>query len=189
MGDDLLLVALLELDPDQPARRALEAEGVTQERVLDRIRAVGDGSAEKPRGVTYSPATYTIQGRAEGFAAALGEGPITPEHVLLALLWDPVSMSSRSLWKLGVAREGVLDRLREAGVQMPSARLPAQREIDWGERVWFDRDKVRAVLDHVRLHLSPETSWGFNYEDARAWVIAESSVDLQALVHRALAAK
>jgi hypothetical protein len=189
MGDDLLLLALLELDPDQPARRALEAEGVTRERVLDRIRAMGDESAEKPRGVTYSPATYTIQGRAEGFAAVLGDGPIMPEHVLLALLWDPVSMSSHSLWKLGVARERVLDRLREAGVRVPSAPLPPQREVDWGERVWFDRDKVTVVLDQVRLHLSPETSWGFNYEDDRAWVRAESSVDLQALVDRALAAK
>ncbi len=189
MGDDLLLLALLELERDQPARRALEAAGVTRERVLDRIRASGDESTGKRGGVTYSPATYTLQGRAEGFAAALGEGPITPEHVLLALLWDPVSMSSRSLWRLGVARERVLDRLREAGVRVPSAPLPPQREIDWGERVWFDRDKVRVVLDHVRLHLSPETTWGFNYEDERAWVIAESSVDLQRLVRGALAAK
>ena len=170
-------------------RVAREAEGVTRERLFDRIRASGDEPAEKPRGVTYSPATYTIEGRAEGFAAVLGDGPITPEHVLLALLWDPVSMSSHSLWKLGVARERVLDRLREAGVRVPSAPLPPQREIDWGERVWFDRDKVTVVLDQVRLHLSPETSWGFNYEDDRAWVRAESSVDLQALVDRALTAK
>ncbi len=187
MQDDLLLLALLGLDHDQPARRALEAAGVTREGLLDGIRSSGDESPDKPRGVTYSPATYTIQGRAEGFAAALGDGPIAPEHVLLALLWDPVSMSSHSLWRLGVARERILDRLREAGVRVPSAPLPPQREIDWGERVWFDRDNVRVVLDHVRLRLSPETTWGFNYEDERAWVVAESSVDVQSLVRRALA--
>jgi len=188
MADDLLLLALLELDDDQPARQALEACGVTRQRAFTGIRASGDECAGTPRGVKYSPATYTIQGRAEGFAAALGPGPITPEHVLLALLWDPISMSSRSLWELGVAREHVLDHLREAGVRVPSAPLPPQREIDYGERVWFDRDKVDVVVNHVRLHLSPSTPWGFNYEDDRAWVIAESSIDLQALVRRALAA-
>ena len=64
----------------------------------------------------------------------------------------------------------------------------ALREIDLGERVWFDRDKVRAVLERVRRQLSPETEWGFNYEDDREWVLAESSVDLEALVEEALAA-
>ena len=67
-------------------------------------------------------------------------------------------------------------RLREAGVPVPSAPLPPQREIDYGERVWFDRDKVDVVVDYVRLHLSPTTAWDFNYEDEQAWVIAESSV-------------
>ena len=187
MGDALLLLALLELDCAQPARRALEAEGVTHDRVLEYIRASGDTSAERPGFVTYSPSAYTMQGRAEGFAAALGDGAITPEHVLLALLWDPVSASSQALWKLGASRERVLDRLRDDDVALPQASLPAQREIDWGERVWFDRDKVNTVLERVRLHVSPETTWAFNYEDDRAWVIAESRVDLQTLVDSALA--
>lgn len=187
MGDAFLLLALLELDAAPPARRALEAEGVTRDRVLEWIRVSGDASDDQPRGVTYSPATYTVQGRAEAFAAALGDGEITPEHVLLALLWDPVSGSSQALWKLGASRERVLDHLRDDGVALPQASLPAQREIDWGQRVWFDREKARTVLERVQLHVSPETTWGFNYEDDRAWVIAESCVDLQALVDSALA--
>lgn len=187
MGDAFLLLALLELDSAQPARRALEAEGVTRDRVLEWIGVSGDRSDDQPSGVTYSPAAYAIQGRAEAFAAALGDGAITPEHVLLALLWDPVSGSSQALWELGALRERVLDRLRDDGVALPQASLPAQREIDWGERVWFDREKVSTVLKRVRLHVSPETTWGFNYEDDRAWVIAESRVDLQALVDSALA--
>jgi len=189
MSDGLLLLALLELDRDQPARRALETEGLTSERVLQEIRVFGDDSAEPSRGVTYSPSSYAVQGRAQAFAAALGDGTITPEHTLLALLWDPVSMSSHILWKLGVGRDGVLDRLREDGVPLPSSALPPQREIDTGERVWFDRDKVSVVLERLREQLSPETHWGFNYEDDRAWVIGESSVDLQALVDDTLAAK
>lgn len=186
MGDAFLLLALLELDGAQPARRALEAEGITRDRVLEWVRVSGDVSDDEPDGVTYSPAAYTFQGRAEAFAAALGDGEITPEHVLLALLWDPVSGSSQAVWKLGSSRERVLDRLRDDGVALPQTSLPAQREIDWGERVWFDRDKVSTVLERVRLHVSPETTWGFNYEDDRAWVITESCVDLQALVDSAL---
>lgn len=188
MSDDLVLLALLELSADQPARRALEEAGVTHERVLDDIHQWSDDSPDRPDGVTYSPAMYTIQGRAEAFAAALGEGPMMPEHVLLALLWDPISRSSHCLWKLGVAREHVLKRLRELDVRVPSVTLPAQRDIDWGERVMFDRDKVRVVLDHVRRQLSPTTTWGFNYDDDQAWVRAESSVDLHALVDRAVTA-
>ena len=188
MSDDLVLLALLELSADQPARRALEEAGVTRERVLDDIHQSADDVADRPEGVSYSPAMYTIQGRAEAFAAALGEGPIMPEDVLLALLWDPISRSSRCLWKLGVAREHVLERLRELDVRVPSAALPPQRDIEWGERVMFDRDNVRVVLEHVRLQLSPTTTWAFNYDDDQAWVIAESSVDLHALVDRAVAA-
>lgn len=114
-------------------------------------------------------------------------GEITPADVLLALLWDPISESSRSLWKLGIARERVLDCLRQGGVSVPSAPLPAQREIEWGERVWFDRDNAASVVDHVRRHVPPAV-WAFNYEGQQAWVIAESSVDLRTLVRRALAA-
>lgn len=183
-----MLLALLELGADQPARRALEEAGVTRERVLDDIHQSADDCADRPEGATYSPAMYTIQGRAEAFAAALGEGPITPEHVLLALLWDPINRSSHCLWRLGVAREHVLERLRELDVRVPSAPLPPQREIDWGERVMFDREKVHVVLEHVRLQLAPTATWAFNYDGDQAWVRAESSLDLQALVDRAVAA-
>jgi hypothetical protein len=98
-------------------------------------------------------------------------------------------MSSYVLWRLDVARDRLLARLRDDGVAVPSAALPPQREIEWGPKVWFDRRHVTIVLDHVRLHLSPETIWGFNYENDRAWVVAEASVDLQALVKDALTDK
>lgn len=114
--------------------------------------------------------------RADAFAAgqflaastSTSGRPGTQWATLLALLWDPVSMSSHGLWKLGVGRDRVLGRLREDGVPVPSSALPPQREIDTGERVWFARDKVSVVLERVREPLSPETHWGFNYEDDRA---------------------
>jgi hypothetical protein len=188
MGDEFFLVGALQLDAQQPARRALESEGLNAKRLLGEIRASGDDSAAAPDWLTYSPACYLLLGRAQGFAAVLGEGPMTPEHVLLAVLWDPGSTSSHLLWRLGVDRGRVLERLRDLGVAVPSTALPPQREIEWGEQVWFDRDKVNSVLDHVRLHFPPDTRWGFNYENDRAWVRAEASVELRALVEGALAA-
>jgi hypothetical protein len=189
MGDEFFLLGVLDLDAERPARRALESEGLNAVRLLEAIRASGDDSVAEPGWLTYSPACYLLFGRAQGFAAALGEGPMTPEHVLLALLWDPQSTSSRLLWRLGVQRGRVLERLRDLGVAVPSAPLPPQHEIEWGEPVWFDRDKVTSVLDHVRLHLPPDTKWGFNYKDDRAWVRAEASVELQTLVDGAIANK
>jgi hypothetical protein len=181
-SDDLFLLALTELDDAQPARRALAAGGIDAERLMAHIKVEGDGPLDRAQGLLYAPAYYLLLGRAQGFAATLGDGAITPEHVLLALLWDPASVSSSLVWRLGAGRERIVERLRDLGVPTPAATLPPQREIEWGPRVWFDRADVAAVIDHLRAVIPPGTRWGFNYEGHRAWAIAESSVDLDALV-------
>jgi hypothetical protein len=186
-SDDLFLLALTELDEAEPSRRALAAEGVSAGRLMAEIRTSGDRPLESPASMTFAPAAYTMHGRAQGFAAALGDGNIAPEHLLLALLWDPVSRSGGLLRRLGVSREQIVERLREFGAPVPEAPLPPQREIEWGERVWFDRADVDCVLPHLRLHIPPGAAWGFNYEGDRAWANAEASVDLGALVAAALA--
>lgn len=185
-SDDLFLLALTELDKDDPARRALAAEGINQERLLAEIRTPGDRPADSPAGLTYAPAYYSMRGWAQGFAAALGDGRISSEDVLLAVIWDPMSHSSHILWRLGVKREAILERLRELGGRAPKAPVPLQETVEYGERVWFERRDVRQVLDHLRLHLRPGTVWGFNYKDDRAWVHAEASVDMEQLVGTAL---
>jgi len=185
-SDDLFLLALTRLGPDSPARQALDAAGVTAGVLLANIRAGGDGVPASGDGLTYSPAYYGMRGRAEAFAAALGDGAITAEHVLLALLWDGDSHSSQLLWRLGASRERIVDELRAGGVSVPDAPLPRQREVEFGEDVWFDRDQVQTVIDHLRLRLPPTTYWGFNYEGDRAYVSSEASVDLEALVAEAL---
>jgi hypothetical protein len=73
------------------------------------------------------------------------------------------------------------------GVRVPSAPLPEQREIEFGERVWIDREQVQAVVSYVGRHLPPDAVWGFNFEGDRAWVNAESHVNLQTLIDEALA--
>ncbi|HJV09213.1 MAG TPA: Clp protease N-terminal domain-containing protein [Acidimicrobiales bacterium] len=186
LGDDLFLLALARLDPEAPAREVLEAEGATADVLLSEIRTGGDGGASPKLGMTYSPAYYLMHGRADGFAATLGDGTITPEHVLLAIVWDGRTAASQLLWRLGVSRQALVDGLRERGVAVPATPVPPQQEMDLGERVWFDRDQVQAVIDHVRAHVPPATHWGFNYEGDRAYMVAESSVDLAALVAEAL---
>lgn len=139
--------------------------------------------------MTFAPANYLMHGRAQGFAGALGNGAVTPEHVLLALLWDPSALSCQVLDRLGVCPQQILDRLRDLDVPVPKAALPPQRKVDMGERVWFERADVPCVLDHLRLHISPATRWGFNDDGDRAWVFAESHVELDVLVAAALASK
>jgi hypothetical protein len=186
LGDDLFLLALARLSPESPARQVLEAEGVTADVLLANIRTGGDGGTSAKLGLGYSPAYYEMHGRADAFAVTLGDGTITPEHVLLAILWDGSSAASQLLWRLGASRERIVDGLRARGVPVPPAPVPPQQEMDLGERVWFDRDQVQAVIDDLRATVAPGTHWGFNYEGDRAWAIAESSVDLAALVARAL---
>lgn len=185
-SDDLFLLALTELDEDDPARRALAAEDITTERLLPEIRTWGDRPADGPTGLTFAPGYYSIQGRAQGFAAALGDGRIRSAHLLVAILWDPMSHSSHILWRLGIKREAIVERLRELGAPVPAAPLPLQQTVEYGKRVWFERHEVSQVPEHLRLHLPPGTVWGFNYEGDRAWAHAEASVDMDRLVGAAL---
>jgi Clp amino terminal domain, pathogenicity island component len=164
--DDLFLVAIAGLDEEQPARRALAAEGIDEGRLLSLVRVGGDGPPAAP--LTFSPAYFQMEGRAQGFAAVLGDGRITPEHVLLALLWDPSSTSSYLLWRLGIPRERIVEHLHDFSIPTPTAPLPRQREIEWGPRVWFGRTQVRRVVDHLRARIPPGTRWGFNYDGDRA---------------------
>lgn len=186
LGDDLFLLALARLSPESPARQVLDAEGATAEVLAANIRTGGDGGPSAKVGMGYSPAYYALHARADAFAATLGDGTITPEHVLLAILWDGSSAASQLLWRLGASRERMVDGLRARGVPVPAAPVPPQHELDLGEPVWFDRDQVQAVIDALRATVAPGTHWGFNYEGDRAWAIAESSVDLAALVAGAL---
>lgn len=185
-SDDLLLLSLTTLDVSCPARRVLADEGIDEARLLEAIRTDGDLAAGSPPFIVYTPAYYAIEGRAQGFAAALGDGRVSPEDVLLALIWDPMTSTSHVLARLGVNRERLVTRLRELGSPVPKAALPSRPQVDFGERIWFRREHVARVLGHLRRRIAPGTGWRFNYEEDRAWVRAEASVNLQVLVDEAL---
>jgi hypothetical protein len=74
-------------------------------------------------------------------------------------------------------------------VAVPQAALPEQREVEIGERVWFDREQTGRVLEYLRAHVPQDAQWGFNYENERGWVMGETRVDMQRLVSEALASR
>ena len=184
--DDLFLLALTRLDERQVARRALRAESIDSARLLQSIRVSGDAVLDPAQPLTFAPAYYQLEGRAQGFAAARGDSRILPEDVLLSLMWDPGSRSSHLVWRLGASRQAIVEQLRDLGSWAPAAALPPQRETEWGDRVCFDRNQVRRVIDHLRGHIPPGACWGFNYEGGQAWVIAEQEIDLNGLVQTAI---
>jgi ATP-dependent Clp protease ATP-binding subunit ClpA len=184
-SDDLFLLAVAELAEGTAAREVLESVGINAERLATEISSIARTVPAESTGLLFPPAFNSMAGRAEAFAASLGDGPISPEHVLMALIWDPTSQASQLLWRLGVSREEIIDRLRSRGVGVPRASIPPQVEVEMGERIWIDRDDLQHVI--AELHLPPEAHFGFNYEDDRAWVVAKASVDLRSLVGGILA--
>jgi hypothetical protein len=82
------------------------------------IKVGGDAPVDPPAALTFAPAYYTLEGRAQGFAAALGDGEITPEHVLLASCGTPEAAPRTFCGGLGASRdgwpEGGRDRLHTA---------------------------------------------------------------------------
>lgn len=185
LSDDLFLFALARLDPAEPARRALTAEGVDAERVLPELRTGGDDPADGVGDFRFAPVHYEMLGRAQGFAAALGDGRVLPEHVLLAAIWDPMSPSSHLVRRLGAERERIVARLQEMGVPVPATAPPVERPVEFGDPVEFRQEDTSKVLAHVRRSLPAGTEWTFGGEGDRGWVRAEAHVDVEPLVRAA----
>jgi hypothetical protein len=102
----------------------LSAVGATTERLLPEIETPGYTAGRPVDGVTSSPAYYTFSAVAQGFAATLGDGTLTAEHVVLATLWAHNSHSLAVLEALDVTRESIVDQLRSLGVCRSSRSAP-----------------------------------------------------------------
>jgi ATP-dependent Clp protease ATP-binding subunit ClpA len=132
--DDLFLLAVAELPEGTRARHVLASEEIQGEHLAIHISSRARPMPEGTKGLLFPPAFNSMAGRAEAFAASLGDGPITPEHVLIALIWDPGSGSSQLLWQLGVSRESIIDGLRSHGVAVPLAPIPPQVVVRDGRK-------------------------------------------------------
>jgi ClpA/ClpB-like protein len=189
MGPEHTLLGILRGDPEDVARRALEQAGVDAAMVEGWITRMNSTPGEEKSGVTPNPRWYTIEGRAEGMAAALGAAEAGSVHFLLALLWD------QRRWDLteapGVTREAIVAALAELGATLPTGHLPElERKLNFTQYVEFPRIKTSEVLQLLAERHPPGSgpTFGFNYkDDAIAWVRAEEGIDLQGIVDEAIA--
>jgi hypothetical protein len=191
MGPEHTLLGILRGDPEDVARRALERAGVDAAMVEGWITRMDTGGGEETSGVKPNPRWYTIEGRAEGMAAALGATEAGTVHFLLALLWD------QRRWSLteapGVSREAIVSALVELGVTLPAGPMPGlERKLDFTQYVEFPRFRTSEVLDLLAERHPPGSgpTYGFNYkDDETAWVRAEDGIDLQGIVDEAMASE
>ncbi len=145
----------------------------------------GDDMAEPTAGVTYAPALYTMEARAQGLAAALGPGEPSSEHLGLALAWDPYGAAANVLGTLGVERADLVVALARQGVAVPEKAPPPTPSVDWGGPVTFARKGSGLVASRVRTRLDPAHPLRFGYEQDHAWVTTEASIDVSGLVMEA----
>jgi hypothetical protein len=133
--------------------------------------------------ITFPPIMYTLKGRVEAFAGALGDGHPTPEHALLALMWDthPVVGSVAGT----DVRPSVLERLAAAGHALPHIEPPPLAPA-WTQRVVLDdaRD-ADVVLKHL-VNIDLE-GWGWNVNKrGTRWFVAPPHIDLLALIEQVI---
>ena len=127
MGDELLLLGLLQ-DPDGVATRVLAEQGIQTSTVQMTVeRIVGDGTAGTDSQPHWTPRAKAAINRAVGEAARRRQRQIGPEHLFLGLLRqrrgllrERRSNSVRILESLEVARRhlettvaGIVDRLND----------------------------------------------------------------------------
>jgi len=191
MGPEHTLLGILRGDPEDIARRALERAGLDAAIVEGWITRMDTGDSDERSGVSPNPRWYTIEGRAEGMAAALGANRPATVHFVLALLWD------NRRWQLteapGISREAVVTALAELGVALPASPLPElERERNFTQYVEFPRDKTSEVLQLLAERHPPGSgpTFAFNYkDDDTAWVRAEDGIALQRIVDEGLASE
>jgi hypothetical protein len=176
--DGHLLLALLRSEPG-PAQEALHAVGYRAEDCEVRLSALLQRESA-PGFTTFSPRMYVLQGRAEAFAASFGAAVVTPEHALLAMMWD----DHPTVWQRDGAdvRPEVLALLRSRGVSVPET-LPPALAPGWTQRVALaDPADWRRVCDHLQA-IAPG-HWGTNPlnpgPDSVSTFVASAYIDLLA---------
>ena len=192
VGVDHLLLALLNGEPDDLARRALHACGVTYEHFQRRFLEVNATSMPPcpvvPGVADAAPNARAREmlARAEGLSAAAGDGPVRSEHALVAFLYDPDDAAFRLKWMANTTAADVATALHHMGGRMPTSPLPTPDRTIWGADVFVPRDRLMEVV--ARLHEEiPSGQYGFNHYGEKAWVSAVAHIDLASIVDRILA--
>jgi ATP-dependent Clp protease ATP-binding subunit ClpA len=189
VGTEHLLLALVAPDETSIAARALRESGVDYDSLRDAAAARGTPARRRrdTSGGTFPPAWYTLEGRAEGFAVALGAKQLDAEHFLLALLWHRSGVHESLLKDLGVSRQTVKSKLAKLGAVVPRGRPPARDDTRWGDTFTIRVPRKDAwELASLTLALLPEGApFAFNFDRDKTWFNSGQGVDLAPLVRRA----
>jgi hypothetical protein len=122
---------------------------------------------------------------AEGMAAALGAAEVSPEHVLLAYLWDP--SSEGQLTQLETSREAIRSGLAELGASLPQAELPSPDPRRWGPRTDVPIDELWVLLGELPYVMPSGAQLIFNHNWKTGWFRLTEGVDPAVYVPRARA--
>ena len=180
---------------DSRARRALEALGITHERIQEGASELLEGSASDPEGSelarwVFNPAGARAINWAEGYATGRGETP-GDDDLLLAILWDNVCFSAAVFRRLGVSRAAVVEALRREGGSAPDADpLGDPPQVDWGEKIELTMDELRVVVRELPKRIDfGSRQFGWNHDGkGHGHVVAERTIDLRGYVDAILAA-
>ncbi len=182
-----VVLALLDERRPSVARDALLAAGVTPEFVATfGVETYGSVShdPQDQAGAVAEPLWHETAGRAQGFAAGIGERVVRPEHVLLALLWQPRPTWFEGLLRAaGTSREALVDDLASRGVTVPEVPLPPLPPR-MTQAARFPRAHLQEVTRALRVR-APQLHWGIGSDrddDTRMVVLAASDVDLVAVL-------
>ena len=152
LTEHLLFVVL---SGDSASAEALRASGITAEEFARETEALSErytgevGVPGKRRPVTYDTWAGRVLARAEGLAGGFGSSAVADDHLLLALLWEPVpSVAEELLERRGITRERILEHLELQGVRLPS--LPAPKRFSWGPWTPVAPDEALAVGKELR---------------------------------------
>ena len=144
IGPEEYLLAILHPEMSRSiAAQSLRDCGITREAIAELCRH--HATNEIDGGPQLNPAGYRLVASAEGIAAGLGASQVTPEHVLLAFLWDP-DRSALQLKQFGSSREQVRARLAERGVDLPQPELPSPDPRRWGTKIDVPLDELWILL-------------------------------------------
>jgi ATP-dependent Clp protease ATP-binding subunit ClpC len=127
VGTEHLLLGLLK-EGSGVAARVLQAQGITQDRVMEKIESLigrGTEAVEQPIGLT--PRTKRVMELSFREARKLGHNFIGTEHLLLGLMKEGDSVAVRILVELGVDLQRMVGEIIKILGEEPQATIASQR--------------------------------------------------------------
>jgi hypothetical protein len=187
VGSEHLLLALVAPGGDSIAARALRDSGVEYEALHAELSKVRESVRTKAEWRTFPPSFYVLGGRADGLARGLGAKRIGPEHLLLAILWEPHGRCAGLLETLGTSGAKVQRKLAKLGAMVPTGRPPGVDDTRWGDFVTLrvPSNDAWELASLVRQALPEGAPIGFNFNRTTVWFHSGEGIDLAPIVRKA----